>query len=45
LDFINHINQIEEKGNWDKTQLIELIKYYCPTLSHIDTGKFLDGKM
>lgn len=43
--FIESIITIENSGNWDKSRLVELIKEYCPTLSHIDTGKSLDGKM
>ena len=44
-EFINKIKMIEKKGKWDKRVLVDLIKDYCSTLNHIDTGKFLDGKM
>lgn len=43
--FIQSIQAIQAKGTWDKAPLVELIKDYCPTLSHVETGKFLDGKM
>ena len=43
--FIQSIQALEEAGTWSKANLVKLIKEYCPTLSHIETGKFLDGKM
>lgn len=43
--FIQSVKNIEAKDTWDKEELVELIKIFCPTLSHLDTGKFLDGKM
>ena len=43
--FIVAIKEIEAISLWDKAPLVELIKDYCPTLSHVETGKFLDGKM
>ena len=44
-NFIKSINEIENKPTWNKSFLVDLIKEYCPTLSHVETGKFLDGKM
>lgn len=44
-DFIQAINAIEATATWGKAPLVDLIKDYCPTLSHVETGKFLDGKM
>lgn len=43
--FIHTIREMESSLNWDKVVLVELIKQYCPSLSHVDTGKSLDGKM
>lgn len=44
-EFIDKVKRIIENRAWDKEQLVELIKIYCPTLQHVETGKFLDGKM
>ena len=44
-NFIQEVKKIELKGYWDKAPLVEIIQKYCPTLTHIETGKFLDGKM
>lgn len=43
--FIQAIKTIEATGTWDKAPLVDLIKDYCPTLTHVETGKSLDGKM
>lgn len=43
--FIQEIETLATAGIWDKAPLVELIKEYCVTLKHVDTGKFLDGKM
>ena len=44
-DFIAAVLKLEASGAWTKPQLVDLIKDYCPTLAHVETGKFLDGKM
>ncbi len=43
--FIHSVKELEASGAWDKRALASLIKQYCPSLAHVDTGKFLDGKM
>ncbi|WP_417319137.1 UDP-N-acetylglucosamine 4,6-dehydratase [Emcibacter sp.] len=43
--FISAIENLAASGDWSKSQLVSLIKDYCPTLAHVETGKYLDGKM
>ena len=43
--FIKTVTSLRSTGKWTKLELVALIREACPELEHIDTGKFLDGKM
>lgn len=42
---LNNFEQIFEKDNLHKSQIVELIESYLPNFRHIETGITLDGKM
>ena len=44
-EFIKGIDELREKGEWDKKDIVEL--YFCllPDFSHKETGKYLDQRM
>jgi FlaA1/EpsC-like NDP-sugar epimerase len=44
-NFIQSISKLRSRGAWTKQSLVELIIEACPELQHLDTGRFLDGKM
>lgn len=44
-EFINYIKRIEEKGDWNKSDIIEYMKKILVNFSHIEQNKSLDEKM
>lgn len=45
LLFEKTISQIRKKGQWDKSELVELFNVIIPNFNHKETGKYLDSKM
>lgn len=43
--FLNKYHELRHKNTWHRDEVIEMIKTACPTLSYVDTGKFLSGRM
>ena len=43
--FIETINQLRNKGNWTKDEIIKLYFDIIPQFDYIDKGKYLDEKM
>lgn len=44
-DFLKNYNTLRQSNNWRREDVQQMIKKACPTLSYIDTGKFLSGQM
>lgn len=44
-DFRLQILDLIHQNDWKRQDIIEIFKNVLPTFNHIDTGKFLDGKM
>ncbi len=43
--FLKKYNKLRQSNNWQREDVVEMIKSACPTLSYVDTGKFLSGRM
>lgn len=43
--FESEINRMRVAGRWDKEQLVRLFHEMIPNFGHLETGKYLDGKM
>lgn len=43
--FTATIEQMKSKGNWSRAELIDLFNQTIPNFNHMETGKFLDGRM
>ncbi|MEI6385616.1 MAG: UDP-N-acetylglucosamine 4,6-dehydratase [Spirochaetota bacterium] len=43
--FETQIKAMRERGSWSRSELVDLFKSTLPELRHLETGKFLDGKM
>ena len=43
--FLSEYHVLRAKENWKREVVVNMIKKACPTLSYLDTGKFLSGKM
>ena len=43
--FLSEYHVLRAKENWKREIVVNMIKKACPTLSYLDTGKFLSGKM
>lgn len=43
--FENEIRSMLDRQKWSKKELVDLFGWMLPEFSHVDTGKFLDGKM
>lgn len=43
--FIQKINNLKQKRNWTKEDIVKIFKEMIPDFNHIETGKYLDGKM
>lgn len=44
-NFISEYSMIRQGDKWYREDVVDMIKRACPTLSYVDTGKFLSGKM
>ena len=43
--FLSEYHVLRANENWKREDVVNMIKKACPTLSYLDTGKFLSGKM
>ena len=43
--FINGLQRLREKGNWNKEDILKLYFILLPEFAHIETGKYLDQRM
>ncbi len=43
--FESRIKALRDRGSWSRAELVDLFKTTLPELRHLETGKFLDGKM
>jgi UDP-N-acetylglucosamine 4,6-dehydratase len=43
--FTEKINDLKERGKWNKKEIIALFNYMIPNFGHLETGKYLDSKM
>jgi len=43
--FLDTIQTLRKKGEWTRLELIELFNFMIPEFNHMETGKFLDGRM
>lgn len=43
--FLMEIKNLTKKGNWSKSELVQIFKELLPAFSHKETGKYLDAKM
>ncbi|MEX0967241.1 MAG: UDP-N-acetylglucosamine 4,6-dehydratase [Bacteroidia bacterium] len=43
--FEERIDQMKNKGSWTKEEIVELFHVMIPGFGHLETGKYLDGKM
>jgi len=44
-EFVDKINDMKKKQEWNKEQIVELFYKMIPDFGHKETGKYLDGKM
>lgn len=43
--FLLKVEELKVNGRWDKNDIVSLFFELLPEFAHIDTGKYLDGKM
>lgn len=43
--FLDTIQRMLERGSWTRGELVDLFNRTIPQFQHLDTGKFLDGRM
>lgn len=43
--FLSEIGAIRDRPTWDKPEIIKLFNAMIPNFNHIETGKYLDGRM
>lgn len=43
--FLEGIDELIKRGAWSKQELISLFNLVLPNFNHLETGKYLDGKM
>lgn len=43
--FLSLYSQLRDRNIWKREEVVSMIKEACPTLSYVDTGKFLSQKM
>jgi hypothetical protein len=43
--FSDTIKTMKENGRWEKEELVDLFHKMIPDFGHLETGKYLDGKM
>lgn len=44
-DFLSTIERLRGQPTWDKPELVELFNRMIPEFRHLETGKYLDGRM
>jgi len=44
-NFERRIRQLKARGSWNRAELIDLFNDTLPEFRHLETGKFLDGRM
>lgn len=44
-EFLREYHAIRRSDDWQRSEVVELIESACPSLSYVDTGKFLSGRM
>ena len=44
-NFENRVNGFKEKKQWSKAEIVKLFFEMIPDFNHMETGKYLDGKM
>ena len=44
-EFISVVNRLKKSGSWGKDDLLDEIAKLVKNLEHVETGKYLDGKM
>jgi FlaA1/EpsC-like NDP-sugar epimerase len=44
-EFDRRIRELRDRGRWDRRDLIGLFNEMIPEFRHLETGKFLDGRM
>lgn len=43
--FLEEVNRLKAGGMWTKQQLVDLFFHLLPDFHHLETGKYLDGRM
>jgi len=43
--FIENINRLRHRGVWVKQEVVDLFRDLLPEFHHLETGKYLDGRM
>ena len=43
--FIDTIEAIRRQPTWDKPEIVALFNTMIPDFAHMETGKYLDGRM
>jgi FlaA1/EpsC-like NDP-sugar epimerase len=43
--FLSEVANLRERGRWDKGDLLSLFEQVLPEFRHLETGKYLDGRM
>lgn len=43
--FLDRINELKMRGTWNKIDLVQLFNSMLPGFNHLETGKYLDGRM
>ena len=43
--FLDRIEELRSRGKWNRGELIDLFNRTIPNFDHLETGKFLDGRM
>ena len=44
-DFMDGIEELREKGTWNKDKIVKLYFGLLPEFAHKETGKYLDQRM
>ena len=44
-EFLSEYSRLRQSNNWQRNDVVKMIKKACPTLRYVDTGKFLSGRM
>ncbi len=43
--FLEAVERIRAQRTWEKREIVDLFNYMIPDFSHMETGKYLDGRM